>query len=182
MQYDPDRDLSYLPEKAQKIIHHLKMANIPHEGPWFLETHKSPDIIEGVLATRYPETHYAYTAIYAMITDQDFSAMHKLKTDELWHFYEGGPLELLLLHPDGSGETVILGSDLLNGEHPQYLVPAGVWMGAIPMGKGEYSYSLIGNTLSPGFEYEDYTPGERDTLINEYPDFAEAITARTRTE
>tara|TARA_Y100000588_G_C13924763_1_gene783077 strand:- start:250 stop:819 length:570 start_codon:yes stop_codon:yes gene_type:complete len=173
-------DLSYLSAKAREIVTSLNMQKIPHEGPWFLQTYKSKEVLEGKLAERYRGPRYAYTAIYVLITKEDFSAMHRLKTEELWHFYTGSPIELLLLHPDGSGETVILGTDFAAGQRAQFLVPSGTWMGAITSGTEEETYSLAGTTLSPGFEFADYEPGYREKLINLYPEFNDEITVRTR--
>jgi len=170
------------PPAARAIIDHYKMQNIPHEGPWFLQTHKSDDVIEGALAARYPTRRWAYTAIYALFTRSDFSALHRLATDEMWHFYGGAPAQILLLYPDGRGETRIWGSDVLKGEEPQILVPRGTWMGARPIGDPETAWSFGGNTLSPGFEYDDYEPGYRDELIALYPKFAAEIADLTRPE
>lgn len=171
-----------MPPAAKAIIDHYHMQNIPHEGPWFLQTFKSDDVIEGALAERYTGKRWAYTAIYAVFTRSDFSAMHKLATDELWHFYGGSPAQILLLYPDGRGEVKIWGSDVLKGEEPQIMVPRGTWMGARPIGDPKSAYSFGANTLSPGFEYADYEPGYRDELVKLYPKFAQAITELTRDE
>jgi predicted cupin superfamily sugar epimerase len=115
-----------------------------------------------------------------ILTHRDFSAMHRLATDEMWHFYGGTPAMLLLLYPDGHGETRIWGSNVLAGQEPQILVPRGTWMGAIPLGAPQSAYSFGGNTLSPGFEYADFEAGSRADLIARYPRFARQITALTR--
>lgn len=171
-----------MPPAAKAIIDHYHMRSIPHEGPWFLQTFKSDDVIEGALAERYKGKRWAYTAIYAVFTRSDFSAMHKLATDELWHFYGGSPAQILLLYPDGRGEVKIWGSDVLKGEEPQIMVPRGTWMGARPIGDPKVAYSFGANTLSPGFEYADYEPGYRDELVKLYPSFAPTITELTRDE
>lgn len=171
-----------MPAAAKAIIDHFHMQNIPHEGPWFLQTHKSDDVIEGALAERYPGKRWAYTAIYAVFTRSDFSAMHRLATDELWHFYGGSPAQILLLYPDGRGEVKIWGSNILKGEEPQIMVPRGTWMGARPIGDPKTAYSFGANTLAPGFEYSDYEPGYRDELVALYPKFAGQITELTRDE
>lgn len=171
-----------MPAAAKAIIDRYHMRSIPHEGPWFLQTFKSDDVIEGALAERYKGKRWAYTAIYAVFTRSDFSAMHKLATDELWHFYGGSPAQILLLYPDGRGEVKIWGGDVLKGEEPQIMVPRGTWMGARPIGDPKVAYSFGANTLSPGFEYADYEPGYRDELVKLYPKFAQAITELTRDE
>lgn len=171
-----------MPPAARAIIDHYHMQNIPHEGPWFLQTFKSDDVIEGALAERYPGKRWAYTAIYAVFTRSDFSAMHRLATDELWHFYGGSPAQILLLYPDGRGEVKLWGSNVLKGEEPQIMVPRGTWMGARPIGNPRTAWSFGANTLSPGFEYADYEPGYRDELVRLYPKFADQITELTRDE
>jgi predicted cupin superfamily sugar epimerase/mannose-6-phosphate isomerase-like protein (cupin superfamily) len=121
-------------------------------------------------------------AIYALVTREDFSAMHKLKTDEVWHFHAGSPLELLLLRPDGKSEVVILGADILAGQHAQYTVPAGVWMGARPQQTGAEAYGFFGTTMAPGFDYADFEIGYRDELQQAYPAQRDLIAALTRDE
>jgi predicted cupin superfamily sugar epimerase len=104
--------------------------------------------------------------------------MHRLPTDEVFHFYLGDAVEMLQLHPDGRGEVIRLGSDLAAGERPQVLAPGGSWQGSwlVPGGR----WALLGTTVAPGFEFADYTSGRRRELIARYPDFADLITALTR--
>jgi uncharacterized protein len=165
---------------AQALIDHFKMQRIPHEGAWFAPTYRSTDAIEGEAASHVTGAHHAYSAIYALETKKDFSALHRLATDELWHYYGGGALEMLLLYPDGHGETVVIGPDFLAGQLPQFLVPRGVWQGSHPIGAGEGAYTFFGTTLTPGFEYSDYEPGYRDELQARYPAFADKIASLTR--
>lgn len=174
------RPVAAVPAGARALIRHFHMENIPHEGPWFIQTFKSRDAIGGALAERYNGPRWAYTSTYMILTHRDFSAMHRLATDEMWHFYGGTPAMLLLLYPDGHGETRIWGSNVLAGQEPQILVPRGTWMGAIPLGAPQSAYSFGGNTLSPGFEYADFEAGSRADLIARYPRFARQITALTR--
>ena len=168
---------------AGKLIEHFKMRKIPVEGPWFIVTYKSTDILPtGALPSRYQGARSAGSAICALETRVDFSALHKLATDEIWHFYGGDPIEMLLLYPDGHGEIVIIGPDVLNGQHPQFTVPLGVWQGSRPLRDHHDAYSLFGDTLAPGFEYEDCEFGYRDELQNRYPEFAALIEELTRSE
>ena len=172
--------MSTIPAEAQSIIDQFSMSKIPHEGPWFAPTAKSFEVLEGVPTLRYKGERYLYSAILVLFTREDFSAMHKLLTDEIWHFYGGWPMELLLLYPDGSGETLRLGNNITAGECPQILVKSGTWMGASPIGPEDVAYTFAGNTLAPGFEYDDYIPGFRDELVSTYPDFVERVVALTR--
>ena len=153
------------------------------EGPWFSVTYKSTDTpTADALPSRYQGTRSAGSAICALETRADFSALHKLATDEIWHFYGGDPIEMLLLHPDGHGEIVIIGPDVLNGQHPQFTVPRGVWQGSRPLRDRPDAYSLFGDTLAPGFEYEDFEIGYRDELQKNHPEFAALIGQLTRPE
>jgi predicted cupin superfamily sugar epimerase/mannose-6-phosphate isomerase-like protein (cupin superfamily) len=167
---------------AQQVIDQLKMQLIPGEGCWFAVTYKSPDAIEGPAAAHAEGLHFGYSAIYALETPRDFSALHRLVTDELWHFYGGSPVEMLLLYPDGHGETVVVGPDVLAGQRPQFLVPRGVWQGSRPLQPTPGAYSLFGTTMTPGFESSDYEPGYRDELAAAYPAFAARIGELTRPE
>lgn len=121
----------------------------------------------------------ASTAIIAMLTNdpQSFSDMHRLPTDEIWHFYMGDPIELLLLEPDGKDEIVILGHDVLQGEHVQFVVPAGVWMGARIRPGGDYA--VFGNTMAPGFTLDDFEGVAAADLISQWPQHAQLIKALT---
>merc|ERR1712154_670049 len=123
----------------------------------------------------------ASTAIYYMITETSFSILHRVKSDEVWHFYLGDPVEMFLIYPNGTDKIVTLGNDILNGEQPQFVVFKDVWQGAKIMDTeyNIYGYSLFGTTVSPGFEYEDFELGDRDLLIAKYPDLEELIVKYT---
>lgn len=168
---------------ARELIARLQMGKIPVEGAWFKVTYGSADQLPAAaLPARYGAPRVAGTAIYALVTREDFSALHRLKTDEIWHFYAGDPIELLLLYPDGRGAVVILGADLAGGQHPQYTVPAGVWMGARPLRTGAEAYALFGCTMAPGFDDADFEPGYRDELERLYPQQRALIRELTRAE
>jgi predicted cupin superfamily sugar epimerase len=115
-------------------------------------------------------------------TEADFSAMHRLQTDEVWHFYGGAPIDMLLLYPDGHGRKITLGTNVLAGELPQFTVPHGVWQGSAPRGTSERTYSFAGDQLSPGFDYADFEMGYRDALERAYPAFTRDIQRLTRVE
>lgn len=121
-----------------------------------------------------------YTAIIALITNHpdSYSDMHRLANDELWHFYLGDAIELLILLPDGSSEIVILGQNIMAGQRLQYLVPAGVWMGARLKSGGENA--VFGNTMSPGFMEKDFEIGNAKELKATWPEQADMIDSLTR--
>ena len=103
--------------------------------------------------------------------------MHQLKSDEMFHLYDGGPLDVLLLYPNGDGAIQTLGKDLEKGERPQTLIPKGTWFGALL--NRSASYALIGCTVSPGFEFEDFTLEVPEDLKAKYSDFSEMIESLT---
>jgi predicted cupin superfamily sugar epimerase/mannose-6-phosphate isomerase-like protein (cupin superfamily) len=169
---------------AEKLIRHFDMNLVPQEGVWFTVTYESGDRIAGdALPGRYGGlSHPAGSAIVALETKTAFSAMHRLATDETWHIYDGDPIDLLLLYPDGKSRHVRLGRDVLAGETPQFTVPAGVWQGSSPIvGKGQ-GCSLFGTQLAPAFTYADFEIGYRDALQRQYPSEAKSIAALTREE
>lgn len=159
---------------AQAIIHTLGLEPHPEEGGFFIETHRSAEIYtKETLPERYPGDRCHSTAIYYMLTPQTYSHMHRLKTTEIFHFYAGDPCEMIQLHADGTGETVLLGNDFAAGQRPQVIVPAGSWQGMRLLPGGEYC--LMGCTVAPGFEFEDYAHGSRTELLQQFPDFKEQI-------
>ncbi len=170
-------------EAAKKLIDRFKMERLPQEGAWFAPTYRSAETVAlaGARASRYGGPRAAYSAIYCLITHEDFSGLHRLATDELWHIYDGAALELLLLPSEGRGELVTLGRNVAVGERPQFLVPRGAWQAARPIG-GDDAWTFLGNTLAPGFEYADFEIGYRDELTARYPAFGEKIAELTRPE
>lgn len=167
---------------AGRLVRHYKMELLPHEGAWFaLRWVAGVQVAGTALPVRYGGVaRAAGNAILAVATREHFSAMHRLRTDETWHFHGGDAAELLLLHPDGRVERVRFGADVFAGEQPQVTVPAGAWMGARPAKEGADAYSFFGCTLAPGFDYGDYEPGYRDELQAGWPDAAELIVELTR--
>lgn len=167
---------------ARQIIDLLGLRPLPAEGGMFAQGYCSAESIPPqALPERYPPHPKPFsTAIYYLLTNDpdSFSALHRLPTDEIFHFYLGDPVETLLLFPDGSSQVVILGPDLLSGQKPQLIVPRGVWQGSHLRPGGEYA--LLGSTMAPGFTEDDYEGGERETLIKHYPHEAERIRRLTR--
>jgi predicted cupin superfamily sugar epimerase len=158
------------PEELKTI---LKLEPHPVEGGFFRRTYTSALTMETERGKRA-----AGTAIYYLLEPGTFSEMHRLTSDEIFHFYLGDPVEMLQLHADGSSAVFILGQDLADGQHVQLTVPAGVWQGTrlLPGGK----MALLGCTVTPGFEFADYTSGSYDELAAEWPAEAERIKSLTR--
>ena len=166
---------------AQQLIEQLKLEPLPIEGGFFRQTYCSAETLpQAALPERYRGEKPFGTAIYYLLTsDADsFSALHRLPTDEVYHFYLGDPVEMLLLFPDGAGRRVVLGPEVLNGQQVQFVAPRGVWQGSrlIPGGQ----FALLGTTMAPGFTPTDYEGGRRADLLARYPDHADLIRALTR--
>lgn len=161
---------------AEDLIRHLQLKPLPQEGGWYRETYRSSlQLPSELLAPRYRAARSSGTAIYYLLTRDTFSALHRLPTDELFHFYLGDPVEMLQLGPnrEDGGRIVTLGPDLLAGQSVQTVVPAGVWQGSILRAGG--AVALMGTTMTPGFDFADYEAADRDALIAVFPDFAERI-------
>lgn len=166
---------------AQDLIQHFQLEPLPVEGGLFRQMYRAKDTLADVVASgRYAADKPAGTCILAMFTDDpdSFSSMHRLVTDEIWHFYLGDPIEMLLLLADGSSQHVTLGQDVLNEQYVQFVVPRGAWMGARLRPGG--SHALFGCTMAPGFTSADFENGLRDELIAQYPHEAQSITQLTR--
>ncbi|HEX2473200.1 MAG TPA: cupin domain-containing protein, partial [Lacipirellulaceae bacterium] len=157
---------------AQEIIEHLRLEPLTIEGGYFRETYRSVlTLSRAAFSSEYGGDRNVSTAIYYLLTPDTFSAIHRVKSDEIFHFYAGDPVEMLQLWPDGAGTTLTIGNDLAAGHEPQVIVPAGVFQGCRLKHGGEWA--LMGCTVAPGFEYTDYEAGDRGELTAAYPKFAE---------
>ncbi len=159
---------------AEALIAHLRLEPHPKEGGFFRETYRAAEsILAAALPGRYAADRCHSTAIYYLLTPPTFSALHRLKSDEVFHFYLGSPVRMLQLFPDGTGKSIVLGADILAGQCPQVVVPRGVWQGSRLEPGG--NFALLGCTVAPGFDYADYEAGEPERLLREYPSFADMI-------
>jgi hypothetical protein len=158
----------------------LGLAPHPREGGWYVRTYEAKELVAAAAFGdgRYVGARRTGTAIYYLLEPGTFSEMHRLRSDEVFHFYAGDAVEMLQLTANGVGERVVIGSDLARGDRPQVVVGRGVWQGSRLVGGGRWA--LLGCTVSPGFEFEDYEAGERAELREKWPEFAEEIAALTR--
>jgi uncharacterized protein len=157
----------------------LNLVPLPLEGGHFAETYRSAGVIPpSALSPVYQGARRYCTAIYFLLTPDSFSAMHRLPSDEVFHFYLGDPVEMFQIMPDGTGKTMILGSDIRNHQHPQLVVPGNHWQGAHLVADGRWA--LLGTTVAPGFEFADYEHGICAKLVAEYPEHSAMIAALTR--
>jgi len=162
---------------ADEIRALLDLAPHP-EGGFFRETYRAAEALPaGALPARYGGDRALGTAIYYLLAPDAFSALHRLRSDEVFHFYAGDPVEMLLLAAGGRGEVLTLGGDLAAGQRPQHVVPAGVWQGARLRAGG--AWALLGTTVAPGFDFADYEAGARAALQRAWPAFAPLIAALT---
>ena len=165
---------------AARWIERLGLAPHP-EGGWFRETYRAADTIPvGALPARFGGARNVSTAVYFLITRDAFSALHRIRSDELWHFYAGDPVTMTLLDGDGRGglTTVRLGRDLASDARPQVVVPAGAWFGAEVPAPGRFA--LVGCTVAPGFDFADFELAERGDLVGRYPQHRATIERLTR--
>ena len=147
---------------------------IPHpEGGFFSETFRAPASLEAPFGAR----RAASTAIYFMLRAGDFSAFHVVRSDEVWHHYLGASLELHTINPSGRHERVELGKELVHGERPQWVVPAGTLQAARIIGEG---FALCGCTVAPGFDFADFSMPSRSELCARFPALLPVIESFTR--
>ena len=164
---------------AAQIIERLKLVSLTIEGGYFRETYRSElGVPSGALPNDYGGDRNVSTAIYYLLTPDTFSAIHIIKSDEVFHFYAGDPVEMLQIWPDGTARVVIISNDLGGGHEPQLVVPAGVWQGCRLVRGGQWA--LMGCTVAPGFDYADFALADRAELIAMHPVHAEMIEALTK--
>jgi predicted cupin superfamily sugar epimerase len=165
---------------AEDVKRLLGLAPHPREGGWYVRTYEADEFlkVEAFADRRYAGKRRTGTAIYYLLEPDTFSEMHRLKSDEVFHFYVGDAVEMLQLREGQGGGMVVIGNELLRGQRPQVVVERGTWQGSRLVEGGRWA--LLGCTVSPGFEFEDYESGTRERLRAEWPEFEKEITALTR--
>jgi predicted cupin superfamily sugar epimerase len=169
-------------EKAEVLIRMLGMRALPGEGGWLAETYRAAWILPAEnLAPDSRGPRASCTAIYYLLRRGEISALHRLRSDEMWHFYQGDPLELCVIEPGGAAHVHTLGADIEAGQTHQVVVEAGRWFGArLKRGADVLGYALVGCTVSPGFDYSDFELASAAQLTRAYPRHRELIAALTR--
>ncbi|MDR5589068.1 cupin domain-containing protein [Christiangramia sp. SM2212] len=164
--------------KVKQIINKLDLKPHP-EGGYFRETYRSKgEIVAADLGPEYTSKRNHSTCIYFLLTSENFSAFHRINQDEIWHFYEGSPIELHTITEEGQHHHHLIGNNLARDESPQLVVPAGAWFAAKI--KDPDSYALVGCTVSPGFSFEDFELPSRQELLNKFPHHKALIKKFTR--
>lgn len=162
---------------AEILIKQLELVRHP-EGGWYRETYRSEESIQvTALPERFAGDRSVCTVIYFLLQSGDISALHRIKSDEIWHFYAGELLTVHVITPQGEYYSLKLGSNIVAGETFQCVVPAGCWFGAEVPGEG---CSLVGCTVAPGFDFSDFEMGNRETLLKQFPEQSAIIQRLTR--
>lgn len=159
--------------EAAALIARLRLEPLPNEGGFFRQTWLAPETL--------PDGQPLGAAIYFLMTETDFSALHRLQIAEIWHFYAGDAVEHLQLDPaSGGGTTTLLGNDLFQGQLPQLVVPASLWQGARLASGRQRGWALFGTTTTPGWTDATFELGQRDALARQFPQHRTIIDALTR--
>lgn len=158
--------------RIEELVKQLHLKPHP-EGGFYSETYRSSTLVPSPKGPRP-----AATMIYFLLTAGSFSAFHRIRSDEGWHHYEGDSVHIHVIHADGSYECITLGKDTTAGEVPQAMVPAPAWFASECIGAS--GYALVGCTVSPGFDFEDFELAGRDTLLLAFPQYSELIGRLTR--
>jgi predicted cupin superfamily sugar epimerase len=155
---------------ADDVKRLLGLQPHPREGGWYVRTWESEEMIA---LPRFTGGRRTSTAIYYLLEPGTFSEMHALESDEIFHHYLGGAVEMLQLFADGTSAVTVLGKEIAAGQKLQHVVPRGVWQGSrLAVAEG---WALLGCTVSPGFEFEDYEDANAEELIARWPGEAERI-------
>jgi predicted cupin superfamily sugar epimerase len=163
------------PARARELITRLGMQRHPERG-WYVETYRAPLQLGGL---PHGGPRNASTAIYFLVTRaQPTTYLHRLRSDELFHLYEGGPLDVLLLRDGEAGEVARLGLDVAAGERPQLVIRTGTWF-AVELAPGA-THCLFGCTVAPGFDFADFELAEGPELAARFPAHAPRIGRMTR--
>jgi len=165
-------------DKADFYISKLQLNPHP-EGGYYKEVYRSDEIIEAVhLPVRYKSSRAFSTSIFFLLKNDQVSMFHKLKSDEIWHFYDGCGVKIYVIEKNGIKREVLLGNKLEQGELPQVIINKNSWFGAELLNKS--SFCLIGCTVSPGFEFKDFKLGEREKLLKLFPQHENIIKKLTK--
>lgn len=158
---------------AKDLIRHFNL--FPHpEGGYYIQTYQANEKIKRLcLPERFTGDRFYSSAIYFLLEEGDFSGFHRIKSDECWHFYAGQALNIFIIHPDGELQIIKLGNQTDRGEVFQFVVPAGAWFASQPAPGSTYSF--VGCTVSPGFDFEDFELAKKSELIEIFPDHSGII-------
>ncbi len=164
------------PAQPAQLVEHLGLTRHP-EGGWYRQTYRAA-LTHERLPDRYSGARSASTAILFLLEAGDFSALHTIASDELWHFYLGDPLTVVQLSESGERTDIVLGQDVLGGQQVQACVPHGTLFGAFVAAPG--AWSLVGCTVAPGFDFDDFVMPKRQELLARHSANTDIIERLTR--
>ena len=163
---------------SKDYIQHFNLKPHP-EGGYFAETYRSAENIPMAgLPSRFTGDRSFATAIYFLLTKGEFSAFHRIKIDECWHFYAGDPLNIHIIDEAGNYSMITLGADINGGQVFQYVVPAGAWFASHTIEGGEIS--LVGCTVSPGFDFADFEMADKKEMLHTFPQYTAILSSLCR--
>lgn len=165
---------------ANEVIKKLELRPLPEEGGYYRETYRSDagQVSAKIFGINADSNRVISTGIYYLVVPESFSALHRVRSDEMFHFYAGDPAEMIQIDEQGNIERITIGSNIAAGEIPQVLVRRGVWQGLRLKSGGKWA--LMGTTVAPGFEFEDFEVGNREEMINQFPHLRNDIIRYTR--
>lgn len=164
--------------RTEQLIKTLNLQEHP-EGGFYKETYRSEGKIhQSALPNTFSGDRNYSTGIYFLLTSDNFSAFHRIKQDEMWHYYEGSPLVVHMIDQLGNYSFQKIGLDLEDEQIPQFVVPKEVWFASEVLDPD--SYSFVGCTVSPGFDFDDFELAEKKSLMNQFPDCSDIINRLTR--
>jgi len=156
----------------------LGLEPLPEEGGFYRETYRAKGEVPGGALSDHDGSRNYSTAIYYLVTPTEFSALHKLPQDEIFHFYLGDPVEMIQIDPNGDLKRIIIGNDIVGGQRPQVIAPGNTWQGTRLVGGGKWA--LLGTTVAPGFDFKDFQISSRSDLVERYPQHKNDIERFTR--
>ena len=152
---------------VQQLIQQYNLQPHP-EGGWYKETYKSDEYISGsTLPERFGGSRVFSTAIYFLLEQGNFSAFHRIKSDECWHFYAGDPLVVYVMQLNGRLDIIHLGNDIEKGQVFQFVVPANCWFASRPAPGSTFCF--VGCTVAPGFDFNDFELAKASSLTALFP-------------
>jgi len=154
-------------ETVSQLVQALRLQRHP-EGGWYRETWRAAESIQvSGLPARFSGERSHGTAIYYLLAGADFSALHRICSDELWHYHAGATLLIHIIDPDGRHRIERLGADIDRGDRFQVVVPHGSWFGAVL--EDTTGFALAGCTVAPGFDFADFEMGRKEELLSRFP-------------
>jgi predicted cupin superfamily sugar epimerase len=162
--------------RLENIIKKLGLEAHP-EGGWYRRTYQSEYILPSEALPRHPGNRHCATSIYFLITSENFSSFHRIRSDEMWYHHSGGAITINIIHDDGTLNSIVLGP-VEEGYEPQALAPADTWFASHLL--EESDWALVGCSVAPGFDFDDFEIGKRSELIDTYPQHKHLISSLTR--